>query len=119
VVLEAFAVGTPVIVHSDGGALKETGAQSGGGIGYRTDGELLLALRRMVHDEELRDMHARRGFARRIGEWSEAEHMHNYFNLLERLQAARGLKPAYRPHRVGSASAGTGSTMAAARRKRR
>ena len=36
---------------------------SGGGLGYRTDGELLLALRRMVHDEELRGELAARGFA--------------------------------------------------------
>src|SRR5262249_11802625 len=118
VVLEAFAVGTPVIVHSDGGALQETGVQSGGGIGYRTDGELLLALRRMVHDQELRGKLARRGFARRIGAWSEAEHMHNYFDLLERLRTAWGLKPVYRPHRVGSTSASARSTVPTSKRRR-
>ena len=32
VVLEAFSVGTPVIVHEDGGALYETGFLSGGGL---------------------------------------------------------------------------------------
>ena len=50
VVLEAFAVGTPVIVHEGGGALYETGFLSGGGLAYRTDTELLTAVRRMVHD---------------------------------------------------------------------
>ncbi len=54
VVLESFAAGTPVVVHEEGGALQETGVLSGGGLGYRSDGELLLALRRMIHDEELR-----------------------------------------------------------------
>ena len=47
-------MGTPVVVHEEGGALQETGVLSGGGLGYRSDGELLLALRRMIHDEELR-----------------------------------------------------------------
>ena len=51
---ESFAVGTPVVVHEEGGALQETGVLSGGGLGYRSDGELLLAFRRMIHDEELR-----------------------------------------------------------------
>ena len=55
--------------------------QSGGGLGYRTDGELLLAMRRMIHDDELRAELAARGFARRIGEWSEAEHIYNYMRL--------------------------------------
>ena len=55
VVLEAFAVRTPVVVHEGGGAIYETGVQSGGGLGYRTDIELLTAMRRMVHDPDLRD----------------------------------------------------------------
>ena len=42
VVLEAFAVGTPVVVHEGGGALYETGVLSGGGLGYSDDGEMLL-----------------------------------------------------------------------------
>jgi glycosyltransferase involved in cell wall biosynthesis len=100
VVLEAFAVGTPVIVHEGGGALLETGVQSGGGIGYRDDGQLLLALRRMIHDDALRNELAARGYARRIGEWSESEHIHNYFELISRFRQARGSRPLYRPHRV-------------------
>ena len=34
-------MGTPVVVHEDGGALFETGFLSGGGLAYRTDTELL------------------------------------------------------------------------------
>src|SRR5207237_260908 len=74
VVLEAFAVGTPVIVHAGGGALRETGVQSGGGLGYRADIELLTALRRIIHEPGLRDELAARGYARRMGEWSESRH---------------------------------------------
>ena len=67
VVLEAFSVGTPVVVHKGGGALYETGFLSGGGLAYRTDSELLTAMRRMVHDRSLHDELAARGFAMRNG----------------------------------------------------
>jgi glycosyltransferase involved in cell wall biosynthesis len=98
VVLEAFAVGTPVIVNHEGGALYETGFLSGGGIAYRTDGELLLAMRRMVHDLALHDELAERGFAMRMGAWSESEHIERYFDLVDRAAAKRE-QPAYpRPH---------------------
>lgn len=93
VVLEAFAVRTPVVVHLGGGAIGETGAQSGGGIGYETDGELLLALRRMVHDDVLRDNLAHRGYAVRTGEWSETAHLDRYFGLIESIQAGRRNPP--------------------------
>jgi glycosyltransferase involved in cell wall biosynthesis len=100
VVLEAFAVGTPVVVHEGGGALHETGVLSGGGLGYDTDGELLLALRRMIHDDELRNDLAARGFSRRIGEWSEAEHLHQYFELIDRYHTSSAEQPLYRPHHL-------------------
>jgi glycosyltransferase involved in cell wall biosynthesis len=100
VVLEAFAVGTPVIVHENAGALLETGVHSGGGLGYRSDGEMLLAMRRMIHDDDLRAELAARGFAQRIGPWSEAQHVHNYFELIHRNRGQREVQPVYRPHRV-------------------
>ncbi len=101
VVLEAFAVGTPVVVHEDGGALYETGFLSGGGLAYRTDTELLTALRRMVHDHRLHDDLAARGFAVRMGEWSESEHLERYFDLVETARAARERSPVPRPHLLG------------------
>jgi glycosyltransferase involved in cell wall biosynthesis len=98
VVLEAFAVGTPVIVHEGGGALYETGFQSGGGLGYRTDTELLTAVRRMIHDNPLHDELGARGFAMRMGEWSETEHLEHYFALIGRARARREKQPFPRPH---------------------
>lgn len=89
VVLEAFATGTPVIVHEGGGAIRETGAESGGGLAYRTDSELLTAMRRMVHDEDLRNELGARGFAQRIGPWSESEHVHRYMDLIADCRDAR------------------------------
>jgi glycosyltransferase involved in cell wall biosynthesis len=89
VVLEAFAVRTPVIVHEGGGALIETGVESGGGLGYQTDGEMLLALRRLVHDDRLRDRLADRGYALRTGDWSEAAHLDRYLGLIRSIQSHR------------------------------
>ncbi|MDX2036081.1 MAG: glycosyltransferase family 4 protein [Isosphaeraceae bacterium] len=89
VVLEAFAVRTPVVVDIAGGALEETGVQSGGGLGYRTEAELLLALRRIVFDEDLRDRLAQRGYALRTGEWSETAHLDRYFALIRAAQQGR------------------------------
>jgi glycosyltransferase involved in cell wall biosynthesis len=101
VVLEAFAVGTPVVVHEQGGALYETGFLSGGGLGYRTDTELLTALRRLVHDHGLHRELAQRGFAMRMGEWSETAHLSRYFALIDQARATRGQAPFPRPHVLG------------------
>ena len=97
VVLEAFAVRTPVIVHEDGGAIYETGVQSGGGLGYRADVELLTAMRRIVHDPDLRDDLAAHGYARRIGDWSEARHLERYLDLVEQARSVRRGGSPYRP----------------------
>jgi glycosyltransferase involved in cell wall biosynthesis len=97
VVLEAFAVRTPVVVHEGGGALAETGVQSGGGLGYQTDAELLLALRRIVHDDDLRERLAHNGLAMRAGEWSERAHLDRYFGLIRSIQDGRGTPPPHRP----------------------
>lgn len=83
VVLEAFAVRTPVIVHRGGGAIEETGVESGGGIGYDTDDELREAIRRIVHDPALRDRLAKVGLEKRLGPWSESSHLEAYFRLIE------------------------------------
>jgi glycosyltransferase involved in cell wall biosynthesis len=106
VVLEAFAVRTPVVVHQGGGALQETGMLSGGGLGYQTDGELLLALRRIVHDAELREELAHRGYSLRTGEWSEAAHIDRYFALIQGIRTGRTPTPlplASAPLRKGAA----------------
>ena len=111
VILEAFAVGTPVIVHRGGGAIEETGVQSGGGLGYTTDGELLVALRRMIHDDNLRDELAAAGYAKRIGEWSETAHMERYLSLIAGIKSGRP-SPHWppRPKFAGRGPASTTST---------
>ncbi len=104
VVLEAFAVRTPVVVNLAGGALRETGVVSGGGLGYDTDGELLLAMRRMVHDEDLREELADAGFAMRTSEWSETAHMDRYFELIQGIRAGRSATTPHQQRRQGADS---------------
>ncbi len=98
VVLEAFAVGTPVIVHEGGGALHETGVESGGGLGYRTDVELVTAMRRLVHDPSLRDELAERGLEARRGPWSEQTHVDAYLRLIAGARPDRFVAPLAGPH---------------------
>lgn len=105
VVLEAFAVRTPVVVHAGGGALNETGVLSGGGLGYRTGAELLVALRRIVHDDDLRAGLAHRGHAMRTGDWSETAHLDRYFGLIRDIRAERAGDPA--PHRPSARVSGS------------
>jgi glycosyltransferase involved in cell wall biosynthesis len=93
VVLEAFAVRTPVVVHRGGGAIEETGVLSGGGLGYNTDAELLLALRRLIHDPRLRENLASQGYRMRTTEWSEAVHINRYLDLLANLRDGKGCVP--------------------------
>jgi glycosyltransferase involved in cell wall biosynthesis len=100
VVLEAFAVGTPVVVNEAGGALYETGVLSGGGLGYRTEGELLTCLRRIVHDTEMRDELATTGYAQRMGAWSEKEHLDRYLSLVNPVRKSRTAANTYRPRWV-------------------
>ena len=42
---------TPVVVHRGGGAIAETGVESGGGLGYETDSEMLVALKKRKASE--------------------------------------------------------------------
>jgi glycosyltransferase involved in cell wall biosynthesis len=112
VVLEAFAVRTPVVVHLGGGALGETGVASGGGLGYRTDAELLVALRRIIHDDELRAELAHRGYAMRTGEWSEAAHLDRYFGLIQSIRGAKTLPAPHRPPGGASTTPGEATVRA-------
>lgn len=85
VVLEAFAQGTPAVVH-DLGALPELIELSDGGVAYRTEDELVAALERLVADRPLRDRLGANGRAAWSRLWSEEAHIGAY---LEAITAAR------------------------------
>jgi glycosyltransferase involved in cell wall biosynthesis len=89
VLLEAFAQGTPVIVH-DLGALPEVVADSGGGLTYRTEGELAGAMERLRLEPALRDELGARGRAAWRDRWSEDAHIGGYFDAIEEARERRG-----------------------------
>jgi glycosyltransferase involved in cell wall biosynthesis len=81
VVLEAFAHKAPVIVR-DQGPLREMIEESRGGIGYRTEEELVDAVARLSGDAALREELAANGFSMMTGRWSKAAHLKTYFELI-------------------------------------
>ncbi len=85
VILEAFAQGTPAIVH-DLGALPEVIADSGGGISYRTDAELTAALEQLRRDPGMRSALGDSGRRAWLERWSEDPHIDGY---LAAIAAAR------------------------------
>ena len=46
-------------------------------------------MRRMVHDDDLRDELAHQGYSVRIGEWSETAHLDRYLGLIQGIKAGR------------------------------
>jgi glycosyltransferase involved in cell wall biosynthesis len=82
VVLEAFAEGTPVIAR-DLGALPELISQSDGGLLFETADDLVAAIDRMTHDDDLQETLGANGLAARHALWSESQHLDRYFNLID------------------------------------
>jgi glycosyltransferase involved in cell wall biosynthesis len=98
VVLEAFAEKTPVIVR-DLGALPELVGESGGGLVFRTQDQLVDALKKLSEDADLRVRLGCDGFFARHGLWSEAEHLERYFALIGQKRRAKRVR-VDRPHRI-------------------
>ncbi len=103
VVLEAFAEKTPVVVR-DLGALPELVAESGGGLVFRDNDELVAALDRIAGDADLRVRLGCDGYLARHGVWSEAEHLERYFGLIEEKRRGRRVR-VDRAHPPGGPSA--------------
>ncbi len=110
VVLEAFAEKTPVIVR-DLGALPELVEESGGGLVFRTNDELVEAIGKLASDDDLRTRLGCDGYFARHGVWSEAEHLERYFALIDekrrvrRVRFDRAHEPMTEPHRQTSGRA--------------
>ena len=85
VLLEAFAQGTPVIVRDLGG-MPEVVNESGGGLLFRTDQELLEALQRLRASPELRMALGRAGYEAYVDKWSERPHLDAYLEIVESLR---------------------------------
>jgi glycosyltransferase involved in cell wall biosynthesis len=81
IIIEAFARKTPVIVR-DLGALPEVVHDSGGGFVYRTDEELISAIRQLTGSPTLRAELGERGYQSFLKWWSKEAHLKLYFDLL-------------------------------------
>ena len=81
--IEAFARKTPVVVR-DLGALPEVVQESGGGLIYRTDEELLAALDRIARSPQLRAELGQRGYDGFVQWWCRETHLKLYFDYLSR-----------------------------------
>jgi glycosyltransferase involved in cell wall biosynthesis len=88
VILEAFRQGTPVIVR-DLGAMPEMVNETGGGLVYRTDDDLLRAMDKIFENRETRRSLGQKGFVAYQQIFSVDAHMHRYFALIRELAARR------------------------------
>jgi glycosyltransferase involved in cell wall biosynthesis len=89
-IVEAFACGTPAIVRDAGGCREPIDA-TGGGLVYRTDEELRVALARIVNEPGLRErlaLRARDGFLRL---YTPKRHVESYLAHIAAIRAAKGL----------------------------
>jgi glycosyltransferase involved in cell wall biosynthesis len=80
--VEAFARKTPVIAR-DLGALPEVVQDSGGGFVYRTDDELLEAIRCLADSASLRTELGQKGYDGFLRWWCREAHLRSYFGFLE------------------------------------
>ena len=86
VIFEAFRHGTPVIVRNLGG-MPEFVEETGGGVVYDTDGELVAAMDRLYADPSSRDAMGRRGYVGSREKWSAETYMNRYLGLIRQLEA--------------------------------
>lgn len=82
IMIEAFAHRTPVIVNNLG-ALPEVVQQSGGGLIYHTDDELIEHMERFRLNPQLRDKLGNNGYQAYRKYWTEAYHIHRYYQLIK------------------------------------
>lgn len=88
VMLEAFARKTPVIARRLG-ALPEIVEESGGGLLYETDDELVDAIRVLAASPGRRRLFGERGYAAFIEKWSREPHLAAYFDIIHEARRAR------------------------------
>jgi glycosyltransferase involved in cell wall biosynthesis len=90
VIPEAFSQKTPVIVNNIGG-LPEIVQQSGGGLLYSTEKELLGHLDALRLNTRLRESLGRQGYDAYVSKWTEAQHIERYFHMIKTIAAQKGM----------------------------
>lgn len=86
ILVEAFRQQTPVIARAIGG-LPEVIEESGGGLTYRTDKELLASMNGLLEDPARRQSLGRSGYEAYQKNWTVEAHMSRYFALIRDIAA--------------------------------
>lgn len=89
VILEAFLQQTPVVVRNIGG-MPEIIDESGGGLKYDTEQELLSAMNQVLADSSYRDRLGTFGYKALEKKWSADAHLVSYFALIDEIATSRG-----------------------------
>lgn len=84
VVVESFARKTPALVH-DLGALPEIIEDSGGGLVFANDQELIAGIRQIASSPEFRTELGENGYRAFVQQWSPEAHIALYFDLLKEI----------------------------------
>ncbi len=88
VMLEAFRQKTPVLARKLGG-MAEVIEDSGGGIAYESDDELIGGMNRLLDDTPYRRMLGTTGFEAFEKNWTPEVHLDRYFDVIRGIAAAR------------------------------
>jgi glycosyltransferase involved in cell wall biosynthesis len=101
VMLEAFARKTPVIARRLG-ALPEVVEESGGGLTFASDDDLVAAVATLVRSPALRHELGERGYRALIAKWTRQPHLARYFDVIREARAKRTVPadPILRSERV-------------------
>ena len=95
VIMEAFSQKTPVIA-SNLGSIPALLEQTGGGLVYSTEQELLAAMDRLLTDPSRRRELGLRGYDAHRQNWTAEAHLERYFALIEEIAATRSRRAAQR-----------------------
>jgi len=88
VAIESLAQRTPVVARDLGG-LTEIVRDSGGGVLFTTDRDLVEALHTLSRDPSLRREMGERGYGMVKERWSKAAHLRAYLSLLDQARNKR------------------------------
>jgi glycosyltransferase involved in cell wall biosynthesis len=89
--IEALAHRTPVVAHRVGGPA-EIIDESGGGLLYENEDELVRALEKLLADDSLRDSLGDRGYRACLDLWSRTAHLNRYYEVIREIGATRGAR---------------------------
>jgi glycosyltransferase involved in cell wall biosynthesis len=88
IIIESFSMKTPVIVNNLG-ALPEVVEDSGGGMIYDTEDQLVNAMRDLAGNDGLRDELGQKGYEAFTKYWNEESHMRQYMELIDKFAKQR------------------------------